>query len=139
MVFALDDQFLVHEIFMPWIFGFPETVTFAIYAAMLAIIVLRFRGVLLGQPEASILILALVALGGSMTADVLGWEVTGRRLVEEGLEATRAGLGGVSREGRDPMGINSVPASRGDGLSAVVGPGRRLGEGFTHGVRLWGA
>ena len=77
LLFALDDQFLVHEIFMPWIFGFPETVTFAIYAAMLAIIVLRFRGVLLGQPEASILILALVALGGSMTADVLGWEVTG--------------------------------------------------------------
>ncbi len=86
LVFTLDDQFLVHEIFIPWIFGLPETVTFAIYAAVLASLVLRFRVVLLRQPEMSVLILALVALGGSVIVDVLGWEVGGRRLLEEGLK-----------------------------------------------------
>lgn len=86
LVFAADDAFLAHEILIPWILGIPEVVTYGIYGVVLLAVLVRYRSVLLRQPEASVLVLAVVAFGGSVALDVLGWDSTARRLAEEGLK-----------------------------------------------------
>lgn len=83
VVFALDDRFLLHEIVYPWLFGVPELVTFGVYAAFLAVILVVYRRVLLAQPEVVILLLGLVGLGLSLLLDAVGWDSTLRRAAEE--------------------------------------------------------
>lgn len=83
VVFLADDRFLLHEIVYPWLFGLPETVTYLIYAAVLGLLLLWYRRVLLAQPEAGLLLLALLALAASVVLDVLGWDSDTRRVAEE--------------------------------------------------------
>lgn len=84
MVLVMDDRFLLHEIVFPWLFGISEEVTYAVYAVVLALIVLSFLRVLLRQPELTVLVLALVAFAASVALDVFGGDSTARRMVEEG-------------------------------------------------------
>lgn len=78
-----DDEFLLHEIVFPWLFGVPELVTFGLYGAALVTILLRYHTVLLEQPEASLLMLGTVSLGASVALDIVGWDTTTRRFAEE--------------------------------------------------------
>lgn len=86
VVLALDDLLLLHEIFFPWVLGTPEVVTFALYAVGIGGVVMVARRELMAQPEVGVLALALVALGASVVLDVVGPDLTLRRVVEEGLK-----------------------------------------------------
>ena len=66
---GLDDLFLVHENLLPAA-GFPELVTYAIYAsAGLAYLAFAWRRILAGRPL--LFLLAGAALGGSMLLDAI--------------------------------------------------------------------
>lgn len=83
VLLVADDRFLLHEIVYPWLLGAPQALTFAVYAALLAIILVRYSGVLLRQPEVSVLVLGVLGLGLSVGLDVAGWDSTARRVAEE--------------------------------------------------------
>lgn len=55
--------------------------TFTLYGLAFAAVVIRYRGQLLGVQEAPGV--GRVALGASIALDVLGWELTARRVAEE--------------------------------------------------------
>ena len=83
VLFVADDRFLLHEIVYPWLFGLRQSVALALYALVLGLLLVWHRQTLLTQPEAGLLVLALLALGSSVAVDVLGWDSTARRVAEE--------------------------------------------------------
>lgn len=83
VLFTADDRFLLHEVVYPWVFGLPESIAFALYAAVLGLLLVWHRRTLLSQPEAGLLVLALIGLGTSVALDVLGWDSTTRQVAEE--------------------------------------------------------
>lgn len=81
-VVALDDRFLLHEVVLPYL-GVPEEAVYLAYGVVAVVLLVGFASVLLAQPEAVILLLALVALSTSVALDVVGWDSTSRRVAEE--------------------------------------------------------
>lgn len=79
---ALDDRFLVHELVLPH-FGVPEIVSYVAYGVLAAGLVAAFGRVLLAQPEAWLLVLALLGMGASVGLDLTGIDSTVRRVAEE--------------------------------------------------------
>ena len=79
---ALDDRFLVHELVLPH-FGVPEIVSYVAYGVLAAGLVAAFGRVLLAQPEAWLLVLALFGMGASVGLDLTGIDSTVRRVAEE--------------------------------------------------------
>jgi hypothetical protein len=74
----LDDQFQIHEVVAPRLFGIGETVVFAVLGAAVAVHLLRFLR-LIALTQWRWLALALVLLAVSVVADL----VTGRWLASE--------------------------------------------------------
>lgn len=83
IVLALDDLLLLHEIVIPWVVGLPQNATFAAYAGVFAVIVVRYRHEILALPEVSVFAVAALALAASVALDVLGWDTDARRVAEE--------------------------------------------------------
>lgn len=86
LVFSIDDALLLHEIAMPRLLGLPQIVTLAVYGIAMLAILLVYRAELMRLPEVDLLVVAALALGGSVLLDVLGWDTVVRRVAEEVLK-----------------------------------------------------
>lgn len=82
VVVALDDRFLLHELVLPH-FGVPEVVSYAAYAAGALVLTAALGRVLLREPAAWLLVLALAGLAASVALDLTGIDSTVRRVAEE--------------------------------------------------------
>jgi hypothetical protein len=84
-VIALDDLFQFHEDLLPNYLGLPEELFFAIHGLLLAVLLVRWRHLIM-RSEWGLLLSALALFGTSVVIDALDLRVRGRFFWEDGLK-----------------------------------------------------
>ena len=82
LLLGLDDIFLLHESFFPFL-GVPEEIILITYVLMILAWLIYFRSVIL-KTENTLLFSAFIFFGLSMTVDVFSGNFPGEFLVEDG-------------------------------------------------------